>query len=254
MPPEQVAMTEEVPETNAGGEDPYREVRMPVRLRISRPTDQERQRLERHELFGREPWVTVEQLEVQVSWMLINLDREAHDVQILVDPWNEYGRYYPGTQVVDANDGEIIPNRSGIDIWRRVPGVGNERGDSSRVSGTFTFGDMKELAIDFATVINILENPPAGMDEYGGSTVDELVNRTFHPNNQHGDTPLTDRYITDVFPALTGFDIGLRVYDPANVALEIVVELLDHHGGKVVELDSDDELLWTPEDYYQLGD
>src|SRR4029077_5917631 len=104
------------------------------------------------------------------------LEKDGQNVEILIDPWNEFGRYVPG---VNVGEEETVPNLSGIDLLIHVDGM-------QRRTGTFTFDDMDEVAIDLATVENILvQNPPepampgvpAASDN--GPNANGLVNPTF---------------------------------------------------------------------------
>ena len=168
-----------------------------------------------------------------------------------MDPWNEFGRYYPGVQI---EDDEAIPNLSGIEILRFLPGLRDSGGRSSRFHGSFTFDDMEELATDFATVINILENPPAGDGDDDPRI--GLVNYTFNVENRFDEAvSLTKQYLTPKVPGLVGFDIGLRTTEPANIAIEFTVELVDYSGDAVVVEDDDDETdrVRQPERLYTLG-
>ena len=80
-----------------------------------------------------------------------NLDAEAHNVELLLDPWTEFARYVPG---VNVGEESTIPDLSGIDLLTRVEGL-------QRKTGTFTFDDMDEVATDLATTQNILLSMPA---------------------------------------------------------------------------------------------
>ena len=178
--------------------------------------------------------MTGDALGVQVTFTLSNLDAEAHEVWVMIDPWNEFGRYEPAIVV---SDDEAFRDFSGIDMLYRVPGLEEPvpgGRDDARLIDTFTFEDMDELAIDFATVFRILSDVVVGEDaeEDPRST---LVNHAFNVRNRTYDSPLLDRYRPEVVPGLTGFDFGIRTSEPANVALEIVVEILDRHGGKVAD-------------------
>jgi hypothetical protein len=203
------------------------------------------------EPYGRQPWVLVNDVEVQISWVISNLDAETHNVHLLVDPWNEFGRYWPGLTLVDEDAGEYLPNLSGYDRFIEVPGLDDER--SSRVNGVITFDSIREMAIDFATVINLIEYPPPAdpADEYGPVT---YANHAFDIHNSSERDPLVERYIPDVIAGLTGFDVGLRTYEPTNIALEVVIEVVDTGNQRVVEEDSSDPILAMPERQYTLGE
>jgi hypothetical protein len=184
-------------------------------------------------------------VELQVSWTLTNLDPEPHAIEILIDPWNEFVRYWPGMAVTSVERQQFLPNLSGIDTMIELPGT--SRGDASRRFGTFTFHDLRELAIDLATVMNILQNGPAPDPENPDQDPRVLlVNHTFHIQNRSFDDPLIAAYIPAVIAGLIGFDLGLRSYAPANVALEIVVELLDRKSGKVLDRHSGGDPIPVP--------
>jgi hypothetical protein len=255
LPPEIVGMTSDLAPIYDDGQTQLYEVRLPFALPVLRPSDAQRQALRQNAPapFRRYPWVSASQLRVQVTWTLVNLGRRDRDVEILIDPWNEFGRYYPGLTIVDEQNGEALPNLSGINIRRRLPGLGNEEGRSSRVHGTFTFADMDEVAADFATVINIIDGQVVPVDGDDGDPRIGLVNHTFHVDNRQGRTPLTDRYRPAVVPGLTGFDVGLRTTETSNIALEFAVELVDTDGDRIRPDDSDDPLLQPPNQYYTLG-
>lgn len=249
-----LGMTSDMAASYDDGELTMFEVKLPVQLRISRPTQEERQALHQDNVapYGRSPWITTDDVEVQVSWTLTNLDPDAHAVEILVDPWNEFGRYWPGLALVDADREEFLPNLSGIDILMELPGT--DSGGESRRRGTFTYQDMNELAIDLATVMNIIENGPTA--DPANPEEDPSVmyaNHAFAVENRSFSDPLVQPYIPGVIAGLTGFDIGLRTYEPANLAIELVVEVLDKDSGKVVERDSDREILDPPDEYITVG-
>jgi len=204
------------------------------------------------EPYGRKPWITSEDVRVQLTWTLSNLDEGAHVVELLVDPWNEFGRYWPGLTLVDPDEGEYQPNFSGIDTYYELAGVGE--GDASRRHGTFTYDDLHELALDFATVMNLIAYPPseglcATTEETDGLSA--CVNHTFQNHSQ------TDYLVMPYFPGvvagLTGVDIGLRTREPATLAIEVVVELVDRSENRVREDGADDDLLPPPDNVVTVG-
>jgi len=170
--------------------------------------------------YTRTPWITKKDVKVQVSWTISNLDKQAHNIEILLDPWNEFARYVPG---VNVGEEETVPDLSGIDLLMRIEGM-------SRKKGIFTFDDMDEVATDLATVENIIGATAGTMTE----GVNGLVNHAFEIHNRSGDN---DRLIKAYFPAtiagLVGFDIGLRAFEQSNVAIEIIVEITDFAGNRV---------------------
>lgn len=194
--------------------------------------------------FERMPWVRSDQLQVQVSWTLSNLDPEPHSVWVMLDPWNEFGRYEPAVHV---NDEEAVRDLSGIDMLFLVPGVTAEAAGAAqpRIVGTFTFEDMDELARDFATVFKIL-NDAVPVDDQEEDPRATLVNHAFNVRDRSYNSPLLRPYQPSVVPGLVGFDFGLRTSEHANVALEIVVEVRDL-AGRIAEPDQTVPLLAPPE-------
>lgn len=253
LEPARVAMNGSVAPIYDDGELTIYEVKAPFQLPIIAPSDDTRRDLQRQgtEPYGAEPWVYNDQVEVQISWVISNLDAETHNVELVVDPWNEFGRYWPGVTVIDEEEGEALPNLSGYDRLMEIPGT-SEPGEA-RVHGVITFANMRELAIDFATVINIIQNPPPEEDDgsYGAAT---LVNHAFDIHNSSENDPLVRSYIPEVIAGLTGFDFGLRSFEPVNVALEIVVEVVDTGDERVLEEGSKKTPLEMPEMQYTISE
>jgi hypothetical protein len=205
----------------------------PVSLPIAAPSEADLQLLAMTQPtpYDHLPWITKDDVKVQIGWTLSNLDSEARNIEILIDPWNEFVRYVPG---VNMGEESTVPNLSGIDLLIRVDGMG-------RKSGTFTFDDMDELATDLATVQNILAAfppvaIPAGMPPAAGTgpNVNGMINHAFELHNRSSDGDvLIGAYIPARVAGLVGFDLSLRSYAPAKVAIEIVVEVADLAGNRV---------------------
>jgi hypothetical protein len=206
----------------------------PVSLPILSPTQADVQKLSAAmpAPYDHTPWITSSDVKVQVSWTVSNLEKDARNVEILIDPWNEFVRYVPG---VNMGEESTVPNLSGIDLLIRVAGM-------SRATGTFTFDDMEELATDLATVQNILKTfPPPAMTTPGmpptnddGPNVNGMINHVFELHNRSADgDALVGQYVPKTIAGLVGFDLSLRTYSPAKVAIEIVVEVVDVLGNRV---------------------
>ena len=210
------------------------QVSRPISLPIVSPNDIDRQRLAAAmpAPYDHIPWITSSDVKVQVSWTVSNLDSDPRNVEILIDPWNEFARYVPG---VNVGEESTVPNLSGIDLLIRV-------GAMSRATGTFTFDDMDEMATDLATVQNILMAfPPPAMTTPGmaptntdGPNVNGMINHAFEIHNRsHDGDPLIGQYVPKTIAGLVGFDLSLRTYSAAKVAIEIVVEVVDVAGNRV---------------------
>lgn len=257
LPSIQLAMDETVEPIFEDAEMSLYEVRLGIQLPILAPTAEERAALDSQPMvpYGTAPWLRLEDARLQLSWTVTNLDDEPHNVEVLVDPWNEFAKYFPGLQVVDAEEGEYLPNLSGIDYLYSLDPV--SAGAGSRRHGIFTFDDMDELARDFATAMNLIENPPpplGGGDpaEEGDGTV-TYVNHAFAFQNHSESDLLVKDWIPAVIPALTGFDIGLRTTEPAKIAIEVIAELVDTGSGKIQKDGQSEALLEAPTQVITIG-
>ncbi len=234
------------------------ESKIGIHFPLLAPTREQRRALGRLEApapYPSHPWIEGDDLEVQVSWVVTNLDPESHVVGILIDPWNEFGRYWPGLSLVDADNGEYLPNLSGYDLLIELPGT--EAGTRSRRAGTATYDDLREMAVDLATVMQLIETPPSEGEGFGDAELLAIhANHAFHEQNRSGASPLVDPYVPSVIAGLTGVDVGLRTFEPANVALEVVVELVRSGSGSPVPTQGEERerpLLNAPTEYITVG-
>lgn len=235
LEPVSVALSETVPPVYDDGELTIYQAKTSLMLPVIAPSEAALEQLSAEPVdpFERRPWVTNEDIEVQINWTLSNLDARDHAVWVMVEPYNEFGRYEPAIVV---SDDEAARDLSGIDMLFLVPGTatGTTGAAGARVVGTFTFDDMDELARDFATVFKVLRDAaPAG--DGADDPRSTLVNYAFNVRNRSYNSPLLAPYQPAVVPGLIGFDFGVRTDEPANVALEIVVEIHDGHGDRVAE-------------------
>jgi hypothetical protein len=257
LEPIQLGMTSDMGAIYEDNEMSIYEVKLPIDFPIAAPTPDQQAALNAQAAppFAHAPWLLNSDLQIQITWTLSNLDPDTHNVELLVDPHNEFGVYWAGMAVTDAQREQQAPNLSGIDILMEVPGT--DSGRDSRRHGTFTVQDMSELAIDFATVQNIIATapPPDLTADAKDSPAIGLVNHAFNVQNRSYDDPLIQGYIPPVIPGLTGIDLGLRTYEPANVAIEIVVEVVDKGTGKVVQREDDGKIPLLPPNttYVTLG-
>jgi hypothetical protein len=270
LPPEQVAMDASAPAIFNDGETTLFEVKRAVNFPIIAPEGgMPGTQAGVYEPYGRMPWISLEDVRVQLTWTLSNLESRRHNVWLLVDPRTEFGRYWPGLTLVDADEGEYEPNRSGYEYYYSLEGKG--AGEKSRRHGTLTYEDMDEVARDFATVMNMIKFPPTtGLGgqplEEGESALPGYVNHAFHFENRSERDPLVAEWVPGVVAGLTGVEIGLRTSDtgempgpdpetPAapKLALEVVVEITDLGTGKVRREGADDLLLAPNETMITAG-
>jgi len=200
------------------------------------------------------PWLTVADESIEVHYTISNLDSQQHAVWMLIDPWNEFVRWDPGVTVVDDEDTE--PNWGYDQEWV-LPAM-------SRIEGTLTTDDMQEIATKLAAVENLLASAQA-MAGDGGPTSDAgdttesvagsvggydpaaVANNIFNPQNRSnsGDALYTP-WIPPVVAGLTGFDLGLRTTEQANIAIEITINVQDLNGDRFVPADSNQAQIGVP--------
>lgn len=255
LEPVQLGMTDQMAAIYDQNEVQIYEVKLPVRFPIKAPSAADLAQLSASPVapYPRAPWFTKDDVKIQVTWTLTNLDPYPHNVELLVDPWNEFGRYWPGMVVTDAQRGEEMPNLSGIDVLMHVDGT--DSGESSRKHGTMTYEDMNELAIDLGTAMNIIATapPPDPTMDAADNPAVGLINHAFNVQNRSYNDVLVKQYIPPVIAGMTGFDLGLRTYEPANVAIEIVIEIVDTGEEKVVPRDKSDPILPEPTEYITIA-
>jgi hypothetical protein len=261
----EVGMTSSLPPIFDDGETKLYEVKRGLQFPIVQPDPTTMSSLMSTPMdpYGRAPWLTTADAKVQLTWTLTNVDPDEHAVEVIIDPWSEFGRYWPGMQVTNAAEQKLKPNLSGIDVM--YPLEGNGAGDASRRSGTFTFSDMEEMAIDFATVLNLREfPPPPPMDAdpaEGNSNLIAYVNHAFNVQNrsysdlyiQAGSATHKGSYVPGTIAGLTGIDFGIRTYEPANIAMEVSIEIVDLGNHRVQEAGSSSLLLPATTDVITFG-
>jgi hypothetical protein len=225
------------------------EVQTPVALPVKQPSSSDLGGLgaaPANTGYPSAPWLTADDEQVEVHYIISNLDSQDHAVYLLIDPWNEFVRWQPGVTVVD--DETAAPNY-GYDLPFLVKAM-------SRVEGTITQDDMKEIAIKLASVENLLGSSQtmaaeaAAMDggmNTSGFDPTGYANNIFNPQNRsNGGDPLYTPWIPSVIAGLTGFDLGLRTTENANVAVEITIDVTDVDGKHFVPANSTQAQLGVP--------
>lgn len=248
--PSAVGMTNMTPAYYSDGNLTLYEVQIPVELPARRPTSAERESLggaPKGTTYPYTPFLLASDESVEVHYVLSNVDTAQHAVWLLVDPWNEFVRYRPGVTVVDEDT--TVPNES-----FEPGGPGFLMGPKSRIEGTITSDDMQELAIRLATAENFLLSPQTlaseDADASGGdNSLDptEIANHIFDQQNYSttGD-PLFAPYIPPIIAGITGFDLGLRTLEPANVAVEITIDVQDLNGNRFLAQNAAGQTMGVP--------
>lgn len=222
MPPVVFGMTEATAPSYDDGEVRIYQVSSPVVLPVRSPKDDERLR-GTVEPYPRPPFQLAKDTRITVRFTITNLDDAQHVVELLIDPWNEFVRYVPG--FTQDSDDRTEPNFSGIDRYFIVPSKG-------RIEGIVTPDDMVELATDLATAMQIAKTPPAADGDFAGPV---LYNRAFNAQNRSSELdPVLAPYIPKVVAGVVGFDAGLRTSEPAKIAAELVIDVEDLNGERVI--------------------
>jgi hypothetical protein len=229
----------------ADGNTTIYEVQKPVELPVRKPTGSElSNKPPKGTPYRHAPYLLTSDERLELHYTITNVDADTHPVWLLIDPWNEFVRWAPGITVV--NDDVTIPN-NGYDLAFAIPG-------KSRVEGTITSDDFVEIATKLASVQAVLASAsiampgPTGMlsvaptgaaaSNYPSIDPTTLCNNIFDYQNRSnsGDT-LYVPWIPSVVAGVTGFDLGLRTYEPANVGVEITIEEVDLNGNRLVVAD-----------------
>lgn len=191
-----------------------------VPLPLRRPAADERP-TGRSDPYPRPPFHLESDTRITARFTLSNLQNESRSVELLINPWNEFVRYEPGV-VVDNE--ATTPNFSGIDRFFVLPPLG-------RVEGILTPDDFVELATDLGTAMKLRNSAPTDGPFLGPA----LYNRAFNAQNRSSQPdPLLAPFIPNVVANIVGFDLGLRSYSPAKVAVEVIVDVEDVTGTRVI--------------------
>lgn len=223
IPPVVLGMLETTGPTYDDGQVQIYEVHVPVELPLRRPTEEESATLTGDvPPYPRPPFHLSSDTKITARFTLSNLDNAQHTVELLVDPWNEFRRYVPGVTVADE---ETTPNFSGIDRFFILPPLG-------RIEGIITPDDFRELARDLGTAMTIAERPPAADSPFAGAA---LYNRAFNIQNRSSEPdPVLAPFLPAVVAGIVGFDLGLRTYERSKIAIEVVLDVDDEKGDRVI--------------------
>lgn len=228
-------MTSAMPAYFQNSETTIYESQKPVPLPVRRPDPAEIQQPPPKDTpYTHAPYLLASDESIELHYVITNVDEDPHSVWLLIDPWNEFVRWRPGVTVVD--DEVTVPN-NGYDLGFAVA-------PRSRVEGTITADDFLEIATKLASTENLLhssfammmDSADGGDPSYTGPSVNNLCNNIFDSLNRanSGDLLYTP-WIPPVIAGVTGFDLGIRTYEPANVAVEITMDIVDDNGNRFVE-------------------
>ncbi|MEM7606787.1 MAG: hypothetical protein AAF411_15635 [Myxococcota bacterium] len=156
--------------------------------------------------WERRPWVERGDYEIEVDYLLINLEEDTSRVTFTVNGINEFEEYVPEYAV---DDEDIVADFSQFE--RAI-----ELEPLERRAGTIRETVLDEAAVDLATVVNGVTN----------------ANQIVHPDNQSFSDRRAMPFIPAVVPALVGLRAGLVVFGdaagtPPNVLLEWTIRVRD---------------------------
>ena len=233
IPPVVLGMVETAAPTYDDGQMQIYETYLPVPLPLRRAGDGEGANGDANP-YPRPPFHLASDTRITARFTLSNLEDKQQIVELLIDPWNEFVRYSPGVVVSDE---ATTPNFSGIDRFFVLPPLG-------RVEGILTPDDMVELATDLGTAMKLERTPPRPDSEFAGPA---LYNRAFNVQNRSSQRdPLLGPFIPAVVAGLVGFDLGLRTYAPAKIAVEVVLDVEDLSGDRVIPAGDDARRVGRP--------
>ena len=222
--PTELGMTSTMAPYYSDQETTLYQAQVPVQLPIRQPTPGELGALGPMAPYPHAPYLSSTDERVEIRFTISNIDDQPHNIEVLLDAWNEFDRYKPGIQVV--SDEQSTPDFSVYDRYFVVPG-------KSRVQGTVTPDDTREMEVDLATAEAINAGlPPLGQDASGNALMNHAMNLQ---NRSTQSDPLIQPWIPKgVVPGLTGFDLGIRTTEQANVAIEVTVDITDLNGNRIV--------------------
>ncbi len=209
------ALTEDTPATFEGDDVSVFVVEERIEFPIEAPSDEQFAALSEvgdvSIPYDRLPWVVRGQYEIEIDWVLINLDEEPRSVTLTVNGFNEFHEYSPTVQVADE---DVVVDFS---QWERMIRLEPRE----RRFGTIREEELDEIAVDLATVVNGAPNP----------------NQIVFFENQSALDERAQQFIPDVVPALTGVRLGMVAFGAGGVVLEATVRARDESGRIVSEED-----------------
>ena len=148
LQPVQLGMKDDMAAVYSDKEISLYQVGRPVPFPVRQPTADEQAEINGQQAppYPHMPFLQLDDSRVQITWTLTNLDAATHNVEVLIDPWNEFARYYPGMAVTDVEKQEQQPNFSGIQIMYELPGTQGDR-PSHRVFVDAVLGDRADAVL-----------------------------------------------------------------------------------------------------------
>jgi hypothetical protein len=185
----QLALTADTPPFYSDGDVTVFLIDSRIELPVRAPTDAELESLSQDDGTGltpyaRRPWVNRHDYELQLDYVVSNLENTRQTVTVTVNGFNEFHEYNPGVSVV--GDEVVIDFAQWEKTYVLEPG--------QRITGQVREEELDEVAVDLATVVNGAPNS----------------NQVVYFENQSDHDERSQMYIPSHVPALTGLRAGLR--------------------------------------------
>lgn len=196
-----MAFAPDTPPLFEGEEESLYVLETSIRVPIRPPSAEEAARL------GDEPWVRRGDYEIELSFVVRNLDTEARrTATVTLNGVNPEYEYVPGFV---EDDGDVVPDFA---QWERtyVLGPGESRGVTVREE------EVHEIMVDLAAATSSPE-------------CSAIANTIVYFQNQAGIEPRSTACIPPVVPGLVALKLGLRSVgsEPPPIALEAVGRVRD---------------------------
>lgn len=179
-----------------------------VPLPLVAPTQDEVRalRMQREGLpWNRAPWVRRHDYEIEIDWVVTNLDDAPRTVTLYANGRNEFQRYL-STATVDL--GGLVPGRSQWEQTLRLDAFGEAR-------GSIREDELDEVAVDLATMAVAGTDPIYLIDPAHHSRLD----------------PVSAELVPRLVPALVAVHVGLQhlrpidsPLDPTTAGVNVLVE------------------------------
>jgi hypothetical protein len=165
--------------------------------------------------FDRRPWVMRDDYQIEIDFVVSNLEDRSVLTTLTVNGINEFNEYTPSAQIID--DDLVVDFAN----WERTYLLG----PGERRVVTVREEELDEVAIDLASVVN---TTAAGLD------CGTIANTLTYFMNQSSIDDRSIPCVPAVIPGLVGVKIGLRVQAPLGelppvVVVEAAVRMRDVH-------------------------
>lgn len=203
------AITETTPVFLEAEEDALYMVESPILFPVRAPRPEEMTALlsEAPVLpFPRRPWVERDDYQIEIDFVLSNLEDRRVLTTITVNGINEFNEYVPSAQIID--DDLVVDFAN----WERTYLLG----PGERRTVTVREEELDEVAIDLASVVNMTAD---GLD------CGTIANTLTYFMNQSGIDDRSIPCVPALIPGLVGVKVGLRVQAPlGELPPRVVVE------------------------------